>query len=391
MNRLSSALLISALFLGGCGGGSSAPTPSAAVVQPSRFAVPADLHQAAPPAPPSKTPAKPADVPRTAVVPAPPSAGAGTPQSVRRASSTSNPIVRFSTTLGNIDVELRPDAAPKNVANFMAYVNSGAYTKSVIHRSVPGFVFQGGGYTVNSGNFNAIPAQPPVVNEVNLSNIRGTLAMARLANNPNSATSQWFFNTVNNAASLDSQSGGYTVIGSVTSSSGLAVMDAIAAVPVPNPGPLASPFDQIPLINYTQGAAVQESNLIEVSSVTSQAAHPAFFAGEQSVGNGVYYLSFPNTNYFGYYSYLSDPRYIYHFDLGYEYVADANDGHSGIYLYDFASNTWFYTSPSYPFPYLYDFTLGSVLYYYPDATNAGRYSSNPRYFYEFKTGTVITK
>jgi hypothetical protein len=59
-------------------------------------------------------------------------------------------------------------------------------------------------------------------------------------------------------------------------------------------------------------------------SAKSVVGHPAFFAGEVALSNGVYYLQFANGTVFGYYSYLSDPRYIYHFDLGYEYIADPN-------------------------------------------------------------------
>jgi hypothetical protein len=118
--------------------------------------------------------------------------------------------------------------------------------------------------------------------------------------------------------------------------------------------------------------------------------HPAFFNGETALGNGVYYLQFPNGTPFGYYAYLTDPRFIYHFDMGYEYWFDANDGHSGIFFYDFMSNHFFYTSPSFPFPYLYDFSLNSVLYYYPDAHNPGHYTTNPRYFFNFATGQIIT-
>ena len=119
---------------------------------------------------------------------------------------------------------------------------------------------------------------------------------------------------------------------------------------------------------------------------------PSFFTGEASLGNGVYYLTFPGGNYFGYYSYLSDPAYLYHFDLGYEYVFDAADGNSGIYLYDFASNDFFYTSPGFPFPYLYDFGLQSTVYYYPDPNNAGHYNTDGvRYFYVFNTGQIISK
>ena len=120
-------------------------------------------------------------------------------------------------------------------------------------------------------------------------------------------------------------------------------------------------------------------------------AAPAFFAGQAALTGGVYYLAFPGGNFFGYYSFLADPAYLYHFDLGYEYVFDANDGQSGVYLYDFASSDFFYTSPSFPFPYLYDFNLGTVLYYFPAPNNAGHYTVNPRYFYDFNTGTIITK
>ncbi len=124
----------------------------------------------------------------------------------------------------------------------------------------------------------------------------------------------------------------------------------------------------------------------------SLALHPAFFTGEVALSNGVYYLAFPNGNIFGYYSYLSDARYVYHFDLGYEYVFDAGDGKGGVYLYDFKSGDFFYTSPTFPFPYLYDFTLKAVLYYYPDPSNAGHYNTNgTRYFYNFATGQIITR
>ena len=120
--------------------------------------------------------------------------------------------------------------------------------------------------------------------------------------------------------------------------------------------------------------------------------HPGFFVGEVALSNGVYYLAFPDGKPFGYYSYLSDSHYIYHDDMGYEYVFDAADGKDGVYLYDFASSTFFYTSPSFPFPYLYDFTRNSVLYYFPDPANPQRYNtSGVRYFYDFGTGKIITK
>jgi hypothetical protein len=118
------------------------------------------------------------------------------------------------------------------------------------------------------------------------------------------------------------------------------------------------------------------------------AAHAGFFAGEVLLSNGVYYLQLPNGNPFGYYAYLPDQNYIYHFDTAYEYVFDANDGQGGVYLYDFASLHWWYTSRTFPFPYLYDFSLNALLYYYPDAS-PGRYTHDPRWFFNFGTNQII--
>ena len=139
----------------------------------------------------------------------------------------------------------------------------------------------------------------------------------------------------------------------------------------------------------TQSSPADEAGMIfKLTSVP----HPAFFTGQVPLGNGVEYLAFPNGNVFGYYSFLSDPRSVYHFDLGYEYVFDALDGKSGVYLYDFRSGDFFYTSPTFPFPYLYDFGLNAVLYYFPDPNNAGHHNTNgTRYFYRFDTGEIITK
>ncbi len=148
----------------------------------------------------------------------------------------------------------------------------------------------------------------------------------------------------------------------------------------------------------TDGVSSSPSNLATfqtggANGVVSPAAPPStFFTGATYFGNGVSYLSFANGNAFGYYGLLADPHYIYHFDLGYEYVFDAGDGKSGVYLYDYASRTFYYTSPSFPFPYLYDFSLHTVLYYYPDPNNPGHYNENGvRYFYDFATGEVIRK
>ena len=137
------------------------------------------------------------------------------------------------------------------------------------------------------------------------------------------------------------------MFGHLVNSDSFAVMDAIAALTVVDASSqFGTDFTNLPVVNY-DGTSFTTNNFAEVSSVTVLPSHPAFFNGEVSAGNAVNYLTFSNGNFFGYYSYLTNADYIYHFDLGYEYVFDANDGHDGIYLYDFASNTFFYTSPTF--------------------------------------------
>lgn len=180
---------------------------------------------------------------------------------------TAGTFVRFHTTLGDIDVTLLTGAAPNTVANFLKYVDRGSYNNSIIHRSAPGFIFQGGGFQLQNHTAVAIPQDAPVVNEYSVSNTRGTIAMAKLGSDPNSATNQWFFNETDNSQNLNNQNGGFTVFGRVLNSAGLAVMDKIAAVPVPSPSPFSSPLDEIPLFNYG-GGAVQDENYVLVLSVT---------------------------------------------------------------------------------------------------------------------------
>ena len=143
----------------------------------------------------------------------------------------------------------------------------------------------------------------------------------------------------------------------------------------------------------TRTYSAAEAGIMSDLGYTLAATHASFFAGEVALQNAVYYLTFAaNGNIFGYYAYLSDPRYIYHFDMGYEYWFEANDGKAGVYLYDFKSGHFFYTSPSFPFPYLYDFSLSATLYYYPSPTDPQRYNTNgTRYFYNFKTGAIFTQ
>ncbi|HDR15016.1 MAG TPA: hypothetical protein ENN79_05955 [Desulfobacteraceae bacterium] len=139
--------------------------------------------------------------------------------------------VTMVTNVGKIHVLLFDDIAPVTVANFMNYIGEGKYRNTLIHRSVPGFVIQGGGYVLDGSTIYTVQKNAPIVNEFHLSNLRGTIAMAKLAGNPDSATSEWFFNLGDNSENLDYQNGGFTVFGRVTDQS-LAVIDAIAALPI---------------------------------------------------------------------------------------------------------------------------------------------------------------
>ena len=186
-------------------------------------------------------------------------------------SATANAtVVRFETPLGRFDVNLYDKRTPATVANFLAYVRSGAYTNVVMHRSVSGFVVQGGGYTFSGAlPLATIIERASVVNEPVFSNQRGTIAMAKVAGNANSATSQWFINMGNNSANLDVQNGGFTVFGEIVSG-GMPVLDAINALQTFS---LSAAIDSLPLRNYTSqnasnGVPVTDQNLVYATSVT---------------------------------------------------------------------------------------------------------------------------
>ena len=164
--------------------------------------------------------------------------------------------------LGEICMKLYPDDAPKTVANFLNYVNSGRYDGTVIHRSVTNFVIQGGGYKYVDGKFVAVTTDAPVVNEYKRSNLRGTVAMAKSDGAPDSATSQWFINEVDNT-SLDSTNGGFTVFAELIPHS-LQILDALASIPAYNIDPTNSstPFNTTPLIDGTK--VVSADNLVTI-------------------------------------------------------------------------------------------------------------------------------
>ncbi|MCP5146273.1 MAG: peptidylprolyl isomerase [Gammaproteobacteria bacterium] len=171
--------------------------------------------------------------------------------------------VKLVTSMGDIEIGLLDSVAPGTVQNFLNYVNDGDYINSFIHRSVPGFVIQGGGYTFVEGTVASVPADAAVTNEYQRSNQRGTVAMARLGGQPNSATNQWFINLDDNSNPLDTTDGGFTVFGEVLGE-GMAVAEAIAALTTYNAG---SPFGELPLIQYDGVSQIQAANLVLITAV----------------------------------------------------------------------------------------------------------------------------
>lgn len=194
---------------------------------------------------------------------------------------SSDPIVTVDTNYGNFQIELLPSAAPQSVANFLTYVQSGAFTDTIFHRSVPNFIVQTGGFTSSSttftstSQFQTIHTNAPIPLEYNLPNALGTVAMARTSD-PNSATDEWFINTADNTQTLGaSNSGGYAVFGKIIGN-GMQVVNAIAAVPIATG--LSGTFQSLP-VDTNNG-----NQLVRISSVTLDSIDGTVFSDVN--GNG---------------------------------------------------------------------------------------------------------
>ena len=148
-----------------------------------------------------------------------------------------HPQITMQTNYGEIILELDREKAPLSVDNFIRYVNEGLYNGTIFHRVIDGFMIQGGGF---SADYMKKTTFPPIKNEANngLKNDRGTIAMARTSD-PDSATSQFFINVVNNDflnfTAPTTQGWGYAVFGKVVK--GMDVVDKIAKVPTDRGGP----------------------------------------------------------------------------------------------------------------------------------------------------------
>ncbi len=175
----------------------------------------------------------------------------------------SNPVVSLNTNQGSIVIELFPEDTPITVDNFLNYVNDGDYLNSIFHRSDPGFVIQGGGFTTDSvtftdtTQFDPVPEDPAITNEPGISNTRGTIAMARLSGQVNSATNQFFINLSDTNTFLDSVDEGFTVFGQVLD---MTTVDRIEDIPVDMSNP--SPFGELPV--------TEDNELVVIQSLAGQ-------------------------------------------------------------------------------------------------------------------------
>jgi cyclophilin family peptidyl-prolyl cis-trans isomerase len=208
---------------------------------------------------------------------------------------TDNPVVSLNTNFGSILIELVEDETPGTVDNFLNYVNDGDYVNSFIHRSVPGFVIQGGGFLTtditftSTDQFSPVPTDPAIPNEPFYSNLRGTIAMAKTSQ-PISATSQFFFNLGDNSFLNASQ---FTVFGQVLS---MTVVDLIASFPVDTTN--FAPFGELPLGPANELTVVQSvaghGELVGEKYLDSN-GNGARDNGEQGIPGAVIYID-ANTN-----------------------------------------------------------------------------------------------
>jgi cyclophilin family peptidyl-prolyl cis-trans isomerase len=189
---------------------------------------------------------------------------------------------------GPVVLDLLTEDAPLTVANFLSYVDDGSYRNVLVHRSVRNFVIQTGGFKLNA-TVDPLLTRPPVVNEFRISNTRGTVAMARMGGQTNSATSQWFVNLADNSQ-LDSVDGGFTVFARVRGN-GMSVFDQIAALPTYSLTNIRSAFQEVPLRGITNGQSnLFLSNFVQFENVlrfpfSARSSDPSAWSASLSSNN----------------------------------------------------------------------------------------------------------
>lgn len=189
-----------------------------------------------------------------------------------------NPVACFNTNMGQFCIELFETQTPLTTANFLRYIDINAYTNGIFHRSVPNFVIQGGGFKIvdSTDEKTLVPVNTfaPITNEFKISNTRGTVAMAKLGGNPNSATSQWFVNLADNSLNLDNQNGGFTVFGRVIFN-GMNVFDAIEKLPIAN---LGGSLTATPTIG-SDSSSISTDNFVQINKIEVTNATGVFSEG----------------------------------------------------------------------------------------------------------------
>jgi cyclophilin family peptidyl-prolyl cis-trans isomerase len=227
-------------------------------------------------------------------------------------------LVRFDTAYGPIDIDLLDTTAPRTVTNFLNYTLRGAYNNTFFHRHAANFVLQGGGYSwaLNSATCcTAVTKDPAIQNEYSATrpNVRGSVAMAKLGGQPNSATNEWFINLIDNTTTLGpTNNSGFSVFGRVTTPS-MAVIDSITRLPVVNAG---SPFDTLPitalpanaqpltrasLVTLTGSRVLPTTTASDSDRVFNylEAAYPQFVkpaSAPSATGSGYYFRYYAATN-----------------------------------------------------------------------------------------------
>ena len=213
------------------------------------------------------------------------------------ANTASATIVEIKTSLSaeSIKVNLFDTATPDTVANFLNYIDEGHYTNSVVHRAVPNFIVQAGGFSFNGEwPLTALVPNAAVKNEPVYSNVKGTVAMAKKGSSVHSATNQWFFNLIDNSDNLDRQNGGFTVFGQVIT--GLDIVEKVALLKLCNSGSL----EGIPMVMEASQACVDMNapgmenfvvieyvKVVDPSSVTDSDLTPLKSKEPDSDGDGV--------------------------------------------------------------------------------------------------------
>lgn len=197
---------------------------------------------------------------------------------IAAAQTTDSSDVLIQTSLGDITVELDHAHAPRTVDNFLRYASEGHYDGTLVYRVVPGFVIQAGSYDAATGNMR--PTHDPIPLEAGngLTNVRGTIAMAR-ENDPGSATAEFFINLADNPRldrMPDDADGttGYAVFGHVVA--GMEVVDKIASVPLGSGGPMpgAFPADPVKIIRISAIPAPRDAATPAPGTPAAPATNP---------------------------------------------------------------------------------------------------------------------